>query len=114
MMVRKALALGIGPLELLRAEILYAESPQDLRQRRRKAEAIRQPAHLGIHAKLFPEPLLSPLQLPYQAFAGGKIGIAFHIEGAFGYDLPPAIGILHPLPQKSLESQRIQGFFLSC
>src|SRR5207302_5945404 len=56
-------AVGLRPVELGREEAVDAGAPEELGERRREPEAVRQPAHPVALAELPLEPALAPEQL---------------------------------------------------
>ena len=95
-LIGEALAFRVRSQQFLRSEVWDVESLQQLGQTGGEAEGIRQPADAAFDAVPFPEPAFAPHQLPHQAFSGGDIGVALHIEGAFGQHLPGTDALQHP------------------
>ena len=98
-MVGEGVALVVAPEDLLGHQVAHPALAQQLGQRGRVAEGVRQPEHPAVHPQLLPVEPLAEDQLPHQRLAGGDVGVRLHIHGPLG-DPPPGLdGGADPLVQ---------------
>ena len=80
-------AVGLGPVHLDREERVDARLTQQLRQRAREAEAVRQPADAVARAELRLEIALPVEELAHEALAGRHVGVGLDPHRADGFPL---------------------------
>ena len=83
-MVGERVAFVVAPENFLGDEIVHPALRQQLRQRGRIAEGIRQPENAAVDAELLLKEPLAEHELPHERFAGGDVRVRFDIPRAFG------------------------------
>ena len=82
-MVGEAVALVVGPEDLLSDQVLHPTALEDLGQRRRITEGIRQPQHHAIHTQGVLVVAFTMHQLTDEGFTAGHVGVGLHPHRAF-------------------------------